>query len=509
MTKNTPTVLPADLQLAHVNPAELQVLDQAREDATPDELLIASVRAHGIIQPPVVRPNSGGVGYTIVAGHRRVGAAIAAGLTEITVIVRADESVTEALTLEQQIVENERRKGLSANDLAAGYQKLTLFGLRPEDIAAGLGEKAERVRAGLQITKSKTATELVEQEPAIDFEQAATIADFDTHPKLQKKLIETATTRPENFARDVEQAQRERLFQVAFEELKAQLADEGTTFIEAFTYGIHWWTQKGGNHGGPGYNVDRLADTDGTKLTPATHAGCPGHAAIIQRASSYYFDSEAGMEAVYVCTDWEANGHVLWQQPDTDKTPEQLEQEAERERRRLEVVKANEERAKHREFIDANTRARRTWLHGYLNTGRLRPIASHFEVLALSAGSQLRLQDAPAVHVALELLTGTPHQPDRWDSDDNLNDLLALIEDDRTPSFRVVLALAVAYLDDAPETAEGGAYFDALVSWGYTLTDTDREHVAAAADAQAERLAELAGEDVVGDVQDDEDGIGE
>lgn len=495
MTENTPTALPADLKLAHVNPAELQVIDQAREDATPDEALIASVRAHGIIQPPVVRLNATGDGYTIVAGHRRVGAAITAGLDEITVIVRADESVTEALTLEQQIVENERRKGLSANDLAAGYQKLTLFGLRPEDIAAGLGEKTERVRAGLQITKSKTATELVEQEPTIDFEQAATIADFDTHPKLQKKLIETATTRPENFARDVEQARRDRQFEIALAELKAQLADEGTTFIESFSYPLPDWTKKGGMYGGPGAAVGKLADAEGNQLTAAAHAGCPGHAAIIHRASSFYLDREDGMEVVHVCTDWETNGHQKWQRPDSEKSPEQIEREAEWERRRIEVEKANAERAKRRELVDANTRARRTWLHGYLNTGRLRPIASHFDVLALSAGSQLRLQEAPAVHVALELLTGTPHERDRWDSDDNLNDLLALIEDDRTPSFRIVLALAVAYLDDAPETAEGVAYFDALVSWGYTLTDTDREHVAAASEAVVERQADADAED--------------
>lgn len=497
-----PVSLPADLTLTRVNPAHLQVLDQAREDATPDEALVASVRAHGIIQPPVVRPAGSGDGFVIVAGHRRVGAAISAGLTEITVIVRADESVTEALTLEQQIVENERRKALSANDLAAGYQKLSLFGLRPEDIAAGLGEKPDRVRAGLQITRSKTATELVEQQPAIDFEQAATIADFDTHPKLQKKLIETATTRPENFARDAEQARRDRQFEIALAELKSSLVDEGTEFIEALIYGLHEWTKKGGAYGGPGAFLTALAVDDGIPLTPAAHLGCPGHAAIIHRASSYYFDrDESGMEVKYVCTDWEANGHKKWQQPAADKTPEDLEREAEWERRRIEAEKANAERAKRRALVDANTRTRRTWLHGYLNTGRLRPIASHFDVLALSAGSQMRLQEGPAVHVALELLTGTPHQPDRWDSDDNLDDLLTLIEDERTPSFRIVLALAVAYLDEAPETAEGGAYFDALVSWGYVLSDTDREHVAAAAEAQAERAAELEG--------DDEDGMGE
>ncbi|TDW19882.1 ParB-like nuclease family protein [Rhizobium azibense] len=49
-----------------------------------DALLLATVKAVGIIQPPVVSPQTdGGNGYIIQAGHRRVRQAIAAGLEEI------------------------------------------------------------------------------------------------------------------------------------------------------------------------------------------------------------------------------------------------------------------------------------------------------------------------------------------------------------------------------------------------------------------------------------------
>ena len=53
-----------------------------------DALLLATIKAVGIVQPPVVAPQSdGGNGFVIQAGHRRVKQAIAAGLEEITVIV--------------------------------------------------------------------------------------------------------------------------------------------------------------------------------------------------------------------------------------------------------------------------------------------------------------------------------------------------------------------------------------------------------------------------------------
>ncbi|MEV8269127.1 ParB N-terminal domain-containing protein [Microbacterium oleivorans] len=493
MTKTAPAI---PLEFAVVDPAKLNVRDQAREDATPDQGLIDSVKAHGIIQPPVVEDDGDGDGYTIVTGHRRVGAAIVAGLRRITVIVRPHGTASEALTLEQQIVENERRKGLTASDLAAGYQKLSLFGLRPEDIAAGLGEKPERIRAGLKIRTSTTASDLVEQEPSIDFAQAAAIAEFDDHPKIQKRLVETATTRPENFARDVEAAQAERAVAEKLAAIKTALADSDVPFIESFTYGMHNWTKKGGMYGGPGSEIDRLADpsTPDVQLTPETHAGCPGRGAYVARASAYYLDKEAEgqapFEVVHVCTDWEANGHTKWQRPEADKTPEELEQEAEHQRRTEEWAQQNAARQEAQRIIDANTRARRNWIHDHLTTGRLRPAAAHFDILAAALGAQVRYQDGPDANVTMEILAGEVRARDTWSAQPNATELVTIITTHQAPSLRVALAAAFAALEDHIDSGEGVAYFDALTALGYTLTDTDREHIERAEADLAETAAE-------------------
>jgi ParB family chromosome partitioning protein len=77
--------------------------DARRTKASPqaDALLLATVKAVGIIQPPVVSPQTdGGNGYVIQAGHRRKRAAIAADLTEIQVLVKdpADDNGVMHLT---------------------------------------------------------------------------------------------------------------------------------------------------------------------------------------------------------------------------------------------------------------------------------------------------------------------------------------------------------------------------------------------------------------------------
>lgn len=463
---STPTI-----RIETVNPADLGVLDQARADATPDDQLVASVKRYGIMQPPTVAFDPEHGGYVIVMGHRRVGAAIAAGLTEITVLVRDTDVDHDAVKLEQQIVENERRKGLTAAELAQGYQKLQLFGRTPEDIARELAEKPDRVRAGLRIVASKTAAALIDEEPSIDFEQAAIIAEFDEHPKLQKKLIETATTRPENFRRDVETTRAEAVLAAKVAELKQHLKEEGTTLIETLTYGgADWWSGKGVS-GGPARTLPRLG------IEPDAHRDCPGHAAIIEGASPY---SPNGAKIVYVCTDWRANGHV---EPErvVEKTPEQLGREAE-------WARADEERRQRRELINANTRARREWIHGYLITGRLRPTATHFDIMAAALQAEIVWRNGAQHGIILELLTGKPRDRTSWEADEN--DLVANITDPAISNLRIILAAALAVFEGMLEAPLCDRYWTFLEDQGYPLTDTDREHLARAQQATAEEAAE-------------------
>ena len=75
------------MELKFVDPRALKENpDKARRSKSSpqaDALLLATIKVVGIVQPPVVAPETeGGNGFVIDAGHRRVKQAIAAGLEE-------------------------------------------------------------------------------------------------------------------------------------------------------------------------------------------------------------------------------------------------------------------------------------------------------------------------------------------------------------------------------------------------------------------------------------------
>lgn len=98
--------------------------------------LATSLLDVGMLQPLVVRPLDGDR-YELVAGERRLRAAMVAGLPTVPAIVRATE---DANLLKEALVENIHRVQLNALEEAAAYQQLLEdFGVTQEELAARLG----------------------------------------------------------------------------------------------------------------------------------------------------------------------------------------------------------------------------------------------------------------------------------------------------------------------------------------------------------------------------------
>jgi ParB/RepB/Spo0J family partition protein len=117
-----------------------------RTPATPqaDALLLATIKAVGIVQPPMISPEqNGGNGYTIQYGHRRVAQAIVAGLAEIDVLVADPEEDKDAL---RAVVENVAREGLNPVDLWRSIERLVGLGWTEESIAIALAQSVRQVR---------------------------------------------------------------------------------------------------------------------------------------------------------------------------------------------------------------------------------------------------------------------------------------------------------------------------------------------------------------------------
>ncbi|MBQ3430976.1 ParB/RepB/Spo0J family partition protein [Candidatus Saccharibacteria bacterium] len=117
--------------------------EQPRKDFNAEalEMLAASIKANGVLQPIVVVREEDK--YKIVAGERRYRASKLAGLETIPAIVR---TIDEQNRLELSIVENAQREDLNAIELATAYAKLkTQFNLEPAEIANRIGKSETAV----------------------------------------------------------------------------------------------------------------------------------------------------------------------------------------------------------------------------------------------------------------------------------------------------------------------------------------------------------------------------
>lgn len=112
--------------------------------------LCNSIRAHGVLQPILVRPVAGGR-YEIVAGERRWRAAQRAGLHAIPAVVREFNDVE---VLEVAIIENVQRTDLNPIEEAQGFQALIdRFGRTQEEIAEAVGKSRPHIANMLRLLK--------------------------------------------------------------------------------------------------------------------------------------------------------------------------------------------------------------------------------------------------------------------------------------------------------------------------------------------------------------------
>ena len=100
------------------------------------EELAQSIKENGLIQPIIVR-QSPVIGYEILAGERRYRASIAAGLSEVPVIIK---NLSDQDMMIHSIIENLQREDLNPIEEAKAYQSLIDKGYTHADIAEKMGK---------------------------------------------------------------------------------------------------------------------------------------------------------------------------------------------------------------------------------------------------------------------------------------------------------------------------------------------------------------------------------
>ena len=128
--------------------------NQPRKDFDEEALmeLAESIAKHGLIQPIVVRPTTGGT-YKIIAGERRWRACRMAGLDSVPVIIK---EVDDKALMELALIENLQREDLNAVEEALGYRSLIdTYGLTQEQVAEQMGKSRVAVTNTLRLLNLK------------------------------------------------------------------------------------------------------------------------------------------------------------------------------------------------------------------------------------------------------------------------------------------------------------------------------------------------------------------
>lgn len=143
--------------------------------------LTASVKAHGVIEPPVVRALPeyiGGVAdYEVICGERRRRAALAAGISSVMCIVVEVDTPT---AIQMQIAENRDREGLHPMDEALYFEDLSKLGFDGGDIAARFSVSRKYVERRLRLCALPEAARVEFAKGSFDERAAVAIARLDT-----------------------------------------------------------------------------------------------------------------------------------------------------------------------------------------------------------------------------------------------------------------------------------------------------------------------------------------
>lgn len=166
-------------------PLELPILDiarspyQPRKDFRDEELaeLAASLKSNGLVQPPTVRRNADGK-YELVAGERRLRAALLAGWKKIRVtLIEADDLTAAAMTT----TENLQREDLNPIEEAESYKTLQdRFNLTQADVAERVGKGRATVANAVRLLELPDEVKALVQTKLLSVGHAKVLLSVDS-----------------------------------------------------------------------------------------------------------------------------------------------------------------------------------------------------------------------------------------------------------------------------------------------------------------------------------------
>ena len=143
--------------------------------------LVASIRERGVRIP--LQITTAGV---VVCGHRRLAAAREAGRTSVPCVA---SEYTDAQQLEDMLIENLQRNGLTPLEEAQGYQQLLDLGESVDDVASAVQQRAARIRERTALLQLPNAARDALQRGRMTLGAAEQLLKLRDHPDLIEKIV--------------------------------------------------------------------------------------------------------------------------------------------------------------------------------------------------------------------------------------------------------------------------------------------------------------------------------
>jgi ParB family chromosome partitioning protein len=270
-------------------------------DLTPE--FLASVAEMGVRIPLLITPHEGG-GFLVIEGHRRLAAAVAAGLAEVPCVLDAGRAGDQAGQFLDMLVANSdgHRKNFAPVEEAAALFAAHEAGASRTRIRKAIGRKAEEVKTALAAGQISGETRAAAGELAsrLTLDELALLAEFDGDQDAVTRILE-ALRHGYTAEYVAERIRQDRAEAAEHERLRAELEAVGIEVTEGLPAG-----------------AARLGSLthDGQDLTPESHAACPGWGA--------FFPPWNLRQPVHYCADPTGHGHafrsMLLPCPEQDRT---------------------------------------------------------------------------------------------------------------------------------------------------------------------------------------------
>ncbi|HEX9493748.1 MAG TPA: ParB/RepB/Spo0J family partition protein [Thermoanaerobaculia bacterium] len=156
---------------------------KAFDEKSIDELT-RSVREHGIVQPLVVSRTSDNR-YRLIAGERRLRAALKAGLQSVPAVIKDLQQESDALQI--ALIENIQREDLNPIEEANAYHQLhDDFGLTQEEISRRVGKERSTVANFLRLLKLPEPVKQLLASGQLTMGHARALLSLDSAKKQQQ-----------------------------------------------------------------------------------------------------------------------------------------------------------------------------------------------------------------------------------------------------------------------------------------------------------------------------------